>query len=241
VSRFLFNTVARTDDRLVSRTLDTDGCVLWPVTLDRVKANAQIDLDNHEDDSLLLSKIDASGIIPAAVEYIESAATVALLTQTRRLYWDGLLPDTEALSAGREIELLWRPLVSVQAFTYLDSDYAETVFAASNYRVLGAGTVDVHGVVTVPGSIRSCGRLRLKATVQWPEIIDDAELCWIDYTAGFGNVATAVPMEWKHPVIVLASYWYNHRELYAEKGVDERFYKLLDAMVQRAGGQLRYA
>lgn len=92
--------------------------VVWPVTVDELKAHAQI---THDLDDQLLADLVAD-----ATEEIETRGQVALIQQERRLVLNRL-PSEESIYIPRQ------PLVSVTEIGYLDSAGVEQVLATSYY------------------------------------------------------------------------------------------------------------
>lgn len=200
-------------DSLVSRTADSGGSTIWPVTLVQVKDNAQI---QHDSDDLLIHDGN-DGILPAAVEYIEELGRVALVTQTRRMVIDNWFP--EIITPPRS------PLLTVSSITYLDDNYASQTVDSADYR---ADT----------GS--QPGRIKCKSGEAWPTPVCDIAAVTVNYTCGFGATAASVPPRWKKPIIALASYWWQHRENYDNRFVSQAFNDQLKSMIDVAGRVLRY-
>lgn len=184
--------------------------IVWPVTVAMVKANAQI--PHNEDDQLL-----AEQIIPAAVAYVENLGRVALITQTRRVTHDYEFPENG-------FETRW-PLLTVSSVTYLDDDYATQTVSSANYRALTASKP---------------GRICVKTESSWPTPVVERQVAMATYTAGFGTTPASVPPEWKNPIVLLASYWWEHRESYDAAFVNQSFFDVLKNLVELAGGLKRY-
>lgn len=202
---------ALANDELVSR-YSVDNVIVWPVSIGQIKKNAQVP---HEDDDELLTDPDA-GIIARAVDYVEALGRVALITQTRRVTFDGGFPA--------EIETRW-PLQSVTSAAYLDDDYATQTVDPANYRALTAGKP---------------GRVLAKSSISWPTPIYEPESVVLTYKAGFGDNPSSVPPRWKTPIIVLASYWWGNREAFNSLFVSQPFYDSLKDLIGIAGGMVRY-
>ena len=203
----------RSATRLISR-LDDGGATVWPVTLAQVKANAQI--EHTAEDDLIHDGDD--GILPAAVEHVEEMSQVALVTQTRVMTIDDEFPD-------KFIEVAFPPLQSITSIEYVDSDYATQTFDSSNYRAATNGFP---------------GRVALKSGSSWPSPVEDAEVAIVTFVCGFGDTASDVPMKWKQPILVLATYWWNHRDAYAKRNMDLAFKRSLQAMIDTAGRRATY-
>jgi uncharacterized phiE125 gp8 family phage protein len=166
----------------------------------------------HDDDDQLLN----DQIIPSAVAFIENLGRVSLITQTRKVTHDFSFPEI--------IETRW-PLQSVVSVTYLDADYATQTIASTDYRALTAGKP---------------GRVAAKSATPWPTPVAEKEVAIATYKSGFGDTPASVPPEWKHPVIFLAGYWWEHRESYEAQFVNQAFFDVLTKLVEVAGGLKRY-
>lgn len=200
--------------RLVSRFAHDDE-IIWPVTLARCKRSAQIE---HSDEDLVLLDND-SGMLPAAVDYVETFGRVSLVTQTRR----GVLP---CFPAGGCIEVPFSPLQSVTSIAYLDEDDVSQTMDLDDVRL---------ATVSLPGKIE------LKPTASWPTTVSGAsEAVVITYVAGYGDTPRDVPPRWSQAVCFVVAFWFNHRELYAERRLDERHLMMLGNMLNVAGAEKRY-
>lgn len=199
-----------TDEIIPGGRFKLNLTTIWPVTAQQVKDNAQVP---HNDDDPLID----NDIIPAATAYIERLGGVALITQTRKIVYDGGFPT--------EIETRW-PLQSVGYVKYLDTAYAQQTVDSSTYRYLTA---------TRPP------RIRAKNSTPWPPAINDSEAVEVVYDAGYGDTADLVPPEWKRPIIILAGYWWAHRESYDAQFVNQSFFEVLKSLVVMAGGLVRCA
>lgn len=175
------------------------------------QVKANAQIPHDEDDQLLTDQI-----LPAAVAFVEAMGRVALITQTRRVTHDIEFPEF--------FETRW-PLRTVTSVTYVDSDYATQTVSSSDYRALTASRP---------------GRIAVKNTTAWPTPVDEREVAIATYTAGFGDTPASVPPEWKHPIILLASYWWEHRESYDAQFVNQAFFDVLKNLVEAAGGLKRY-
>lgn len=203
--------------KLVSRLQD-GATTQWPITATQVKNNADV---QHVDDEALLHNSD-NGIIPAAVQYVEERGNVVLITQNWQDTYDFGFSD-------RIVELRKAPLQSITEVQYLDTSYVEQTVTASDYRT---------------DTYSTPGRLILKTSKSWPVTACEAADCWIEYKAGYGDEPTDVPMAWKQPIIVLATFWYEHPEAFFDKvssGDKDPFFRSLHAMIDLAGRLDRYA
>lgn len=198
-------------DVLVSRYA-VSSVPVWPVTVESVKAQAQI--DHALDDTFLLTQDGLLGVIPAVVGMVERYSGIALIEQTRKLIWDGGFPSS------REITLPIGPVSSVTEIKYLDDTYTEKTVASTLYRVINVG---------IPA------RVALKLDYSWPSAKPDAACCWVTYKAGFGQAATAVPAEWLHAIEAMCAWRYEFRDA-GEGEMLLQFGRILEACGARVRG-----
>lgn len=103
------------------------------------------------------------------------------------------------------------PLISVESIKYYDTDDVETVFASSNY------FIDLNSEI---------GRLSLNYGIAWPTVtLRPINAVIIDFTAGYGVDADAVPDSVKNAIYLYCTYMYENRE--AENKFPREFYDLL--------------
>lgn len=175
-----------------------------PVSLSEIKAHLAV--DTSADDALL------TAMIGEAREEIEQMSGLAMISQTWRMtidrwpggrqeWWDGVRDGSISelfgpASAGK-LSLPVYPLISVQAVTVYDE--------ASN-----ATSVNIANTFDIDTQSRP-GRLGLKYGATWPIALRPTNAIQIDYTAGFGTVAGAVPGPLKLAIKVLVAYLYSHR------------------------------
>lgn len=165
-------------------------------------------LVNHSSDDTLLDTL-----IWAAVEEVEARGNVALINQQRRQY---LGPDAFDL-ADETIALSQLPIVSVSGVYYLDNDGVQQTLASSKYRVTRSGVL---------------------FGTDLPTMVSGPDKLWIDYVAGYGTNAGAVPAAWQHCVMYLTMHKYEMR------GDDPGKYsaeweRAFNHLILVAGGSLR--
>jgi len=173
-----------------------------PVTLTEAKAHMRVDIS--DDDTLIGS------LITAATQHVEHLTRRQLMPATWRLSLDGF-PGTykrhgawmRETPEGTDI-LLPRP--NLTAITHIKyTDTAGTIQTLST---------DVYAAQTD----EEPARVTLKYGQEWPEAQDIANAVVVTYTAGYStgsDVATsqsAVPKALKQAILLLAAYWYEHRE-----------------------------
>lgn len=160
-----------------------------PVTLSEAKAQARI--DGSADDTLITS------LITGARQWAEQYTNRALITQTWQ-FWLDACPETDEGIFGSSafINLPRPPLISVSNVTSYDDSDTGTVWPSSNYYV---------------DTIREPGRLALRQGAVWPTPTRLTNGIRIEYTAGYGASASAVPEPVKTAIRQLVAHWYEHR------------------------------
>lgn len=157
-----------------------------PITLAEAKSHLRVDIST--DDTLI------SSYILAARDYVERICRprVALLTQTWRYIADEW-PKEDT------VELRPYPLQSVSSIKYTDDAGVITTLASSNY------VVDIYS---------EPGRVRLKSTSSWPSTtLQVLNGFAIEFVAGFGAAASAVPEPLRQAIRMLVAHWYENREV----------------------------
>lgn len=167
------------------KTVLVSDAAIEPVTVAEVKNHLRV-TDNLED-SLI------AALIASARKYVEQITRRALITQTWRLYLDDFPADDC-------IELPYPPLASVTSVKYYDANDVLQTLSPSVYQTDNRST---------PGEIE------LVANGAWPatayEKVNSVE---IEYIAGYGASATAVPNPIRLAILHLVSHWFENREPY---------------------------
>lgn len=168
-----------------------------PVTLAEAKQQARIDI--ADDDSFV------SALIVAARQWAESYTGRAFIAQIWQVWLDDAPGAGDELAFGvsdlsradRGFILLPRaPLISVDSVqTYDDSD-AATLWPPANYYV---------------DTAHEPGRIALRNGAAWPLPTRAANGLMIQYTAGYGADASAVPGAIKTAISQLVAHWHEHR------------------------------
>lgn len=161
-------------------------------------------------DATLLADAEADALIEIARAFIEEKTGVAMIDQTWKLaldawpgsyepWWDGVRQGaTTDLAAGqRSISLPRFPLRSVSGVTTYDEGSNATAVTVAN-------VFDVDAV-------SKPGRLSLQSGKTWPAAMRPTNAIEIEYVAGYGANATAVPAPLKRAVTVMAGHMYEHR------------------------------
>ena len=147
------------------------------------EAKAHLRIDGTADDVLIGSLILTSRL------HLESVLSLGFVTQSWTLYLDRW-PKTPI------IEIPMAPLLSVNAVRVKNASGAGELQPAANY---------VTDLATRPG------RLIWNAAPQ-PSPGVRANGVEIDFTVGFGALASSVPAPLRHAILLLVAHWYEHRD-----------------------------
>jgi uncharacterized phiE125 gp8 family phage protein len=173
-----------------------------PVTLEELKSYARI--SHGEDDTLLTS------LLTAAREWCERYAGLAFIAQT----WRCAVSETPS---RRELALARAPLINVAQILVYDTNGNATAW-------------DRDQVVVDTDKIP--GRIVLKDSCAWPDLLRTANGMIVEYRAGYGETGAAVPEALRLAIKQLALHWYDHRDTYS---VDNGYHRVplgLEAMLQ---------
>ncbi|WP_428700365.1 head-tail connector protein [Stappia sp.] len=152
------------------------------------EARAQLRLTGEAEDGLL------GRLIAAARAQVERATRRALVTQGWRLYLDAWPP-------GRVVRLPVAPVATVETVTVYDGDGVPVALDPQVYRLDGAAEPP-----------------RLKVAAGAPAGMTGFNGIEIDFIAGYGGDAAAVPQPLRHAVLLLVAHWFEHREAMADPG-----------------------
>lgn len=167
---------------MLKTALVTDAAV-EPVTVAEVKNHLRV-TDNQED-SLI------AGLIISARKVVEQITRRALINQTWRLYLDEFPADSH-------IELPFPPLVSVTSVKYYDENTQLQTLSSSLYQTDNRSTP---------------GRIVLTGGGAWPSTDSDkVNAVEIEFIAGYGAGAAAVPFPIRLAITHLTAHWFEHRE-----------------------------
>jgi hypothetical protein len=182
----------------------TTAPAVEPVTADELRAQLS-------ESEAGLPDAQANALISEARELIEEMTGLAFITQGWRLaldhwpggqqlWWDGVreLPIGEiyAPNALRAVTLPRYPLATVASVNVFDD--------AGN-----SAPVDVSATFDVD-TYRRPGRMVLRNGATWPIALRNSNAIEINYTAGFGANAPAVPAILKRAIKQVAAYLYAH-------------------------------
>lgn len=182
-----------------------------PVTVAEAKAHARIE---HDADDALLGTY-----ITGARELVERLTGRALITQTWKLvldawpgdrndeWWDGVREAPITAFESSHIDIRKAPFLAVTSVVTLDESDTPTTYAASNY-------------YTTKINRGSFGRLVKKQGAVWPTIVDRSHgAIVITFTAGYGPLASDVPMGLRQAVKDIVAHWYENREAVGASGM----------------------
>jgi uncharacterized phiE125 gp8 family phage protein len=167
---------------MLKTNLVTDSTV-EPVSVSEVKNHLRV-TDNSEDALL-------AGLITSARKIVEQFTRRTLVNQTWRLYLD-------QFPYRSTIELPFPPLASVTHIKYYDQDGALQTLPTSEYQTDNRST---------PGLIV------LTENGAWPLTEGDkVNAVEIEFIAGYGATAAAVPSPIRLAITHLVSHWFENRE-----------------------------
>jgi uncharacterized phiE125 gp8 family phage protein len=156
------------------------------ISLDEAKDRLRRTSDTAVEDGQIEALIDA------AVAYLEEDVRISLLTQTRRIWYDGIPCDgTFLLDRG--------PVASITSVKLYDTADAATTLSSTIYQ-LDAVSQPARLVARSGQSWNSSTSLRSVNAVA------------IEYVAGFGSSGSSVPSPLKQAVLLLAGSLFEHRE-----------------------------
>jgi uncharacterized phiE125 gp8 family phage protein len=156
------------------------------ISLDEAKDRLRRTSDTAVEDGQIEALIDA------AVAYLEEDVRISLLTQTRRIWYDGIPCDgTFLLDRG--------PVASITSVKLYDTADAATTLSSTVYQ-LDAVSQPARLVARSGQSWNSSTSLRSVNAVA------------IEYVAGFGSSGSSVPSPLKQAVLLLAGSLFEHRE-----------------------------
>ncbi|MEW9806810.1 head-tail connector protein [Mesorhizobium marinum] len=157
-----------------------------PVTLADAKAHLRI---AHDSEDVLLQ-----GLIRAAREDLERAASVALINQSWRLALDAWPSNGCAF-------LMMHPVRAVLSVTAYGTEGEASLIAPATYQL---------------DTLSRPARLHFEAKPEPLRAFNGVE---IDFSAGFGEAGTDVPDLLKRAILLLVGHWYEFR---AHFGADQQ-------------------
>lgn len=145
------------------------------------EAKLHLKVDGADDNTLI------TALIMTARQLAEIETKRAFITQTWEMFLDHAPPI---------IEIPKPPLQSIVEITVLDEDGEEALVGSTTY--------------DVDPSQNSRGRVKVKSGLGWPSHRGFASFI-IEYNAGYGDAATAVPEALKQGILQLIGYLYDNR------------------------------
>ncbi|MGN6583714.1 MAG: head-tail connector protein [Rhizobiaceae bacterium] len=130
-----------------------------------------------------------AGLIRAARDEVEAQTGLALITQSWRLTRD-------CWPRGGRIALFRNPVSQILSVTTYDDSGAASVIDPSTYQVDTDARPARLLLGTSPGALRVMNGLE------------------VDFTAGYGDTADAVPDRLKRAILLLVAHWYEFRADY---------------------------
>jgi uncharacterized phiE125 gp8 family phage protein len=146
-------------------------------------AKQHLRVDHSEDDAAIVD------LIKAAHEYLQALTELTFTTTSYRSIMQSWPNDVA-------ITLAHPPVSAVTSFAYYDEDDASQTFTSY--------------LLKSDGNVRS--RILLDQDTSWPNIYDRHDAITIDYTAGIGADASALPATVRHAMRLLVAHWYDNRE-----------------------------
>lgn len=147
------------------------------------EVKAHLRVDGNSEDALIASLLLTSRL------HIEAALGLALMTQ----HWQ-LVMDVWPVATTVKIGIA--PVQAINEIRVLDRDGASTVVPSSSYALEATGR---------PARI-------VPKDQAWPMPGRKAGGIHIDFVAGFGSAADAVPSPIRQALLLLVTHWYEHRD-----------------------------
>lgn len=182
-----------------------------PLTLAEVKVYLRVDYTDEDD---LIAMLITSAVT-ALDGWSDGKLGRALISQEWKMHLDGFPSDTLTRRAlGRAdrssaegivtatgydlgIHVPLPPLISVDAVKYLDAGGVEQTLSSSVY------TVEIRG--------KSDSRIRLNDGESWPSYRAESGCVRIDFTAGYGTLASDVPATIRQAMLMAVADAYDNR------------------------------
>lgn len=157
--------------------------IVEPVTLNLIKSQLRIDLEDDSFDEQLAE------LLPAAREWCEDYQNRAYITQTFELALD-CWPNGNGI-------ILPRPLIqNVESVSYKNSEGASTQWAPANY---------------VVDDFSEPSRIIRGRDISWPSAnLAATNGIIIRYVAGYGDAPEDVPAKIKQAIILLICFWFEN-------------------------------
>lgn len=163
--------------------MKTDATV-EPLTVAELKLHLR--KDTSEEDDLIVS------LGKAARRQVERWTSRSLVNQT----W---IMDLDGFPYERYIRLPRGPFGSLTSVKYYDEDGVQQTMPGTMYRTDTAGGEEA-------------ARITLRDGEEWPDTWLDVNAVAIEFVAGYGATAAAVPDTFKAAIKLLVGHWYENRE-----------------------------
>ena len=160
-----------------------DGPAVEPVDLDEAKQHLR--LDTNDDDVLV------DGLIVAARLHVEQLLGRSLVSQTWIETFDAWPRD------GKAVRLSLSPVRTIVEVRTLDADGTPHIVTPESYVV---DPVDEPARICASRPVALPRPQRLLAGIE------------IEFVAGYGDAADAVPSPLRQAILLLVAHWYEHRE-----------------------------
>lgn len=163
------------------RVVTTVEPLVEPVSLAEAKLYSRVDLDI--DDELI------EIFITAARKHVEQYCNIALISQTRTVFYD----SSDLCFAAAVLDLPFSPVQSISNFRTFDSDNVELEFPGSEYFISGS-------------------RLAINDGGYWPSDIRWVDAYSISAVVGYGDNPEDVPAPLRQAILRLVAHSYQNRE-----------------------------
>jgi uncharacterized phiE125 gp8 family phage protein len=163
-----------------------------PVTLAEIKAHCRV--THNDDDTYLL------GLVGACREYAETLTRRSFVSTTWRYTLDSW-PSSRTGNFGSTLDAMSlprSPVASVTSITYLDTAEVSRTLAATVYELSLSSEPSI---------------IRLRYGQSWPSVLSHLEAITVEFVAGYGASATAVPETLKAAIKLHVAYLYETREV----------------------------
>ena len=166
--------------------------IVEPVTVDEVKEQLRLELDEDTQDTMIES------YIAAAREGVEKYLGRALNTQTIQIFFDCFF---------NLLELPYPPIQSLTHVKYFDSDGVQQTLSTDVYQ---------SDIISIPG------RIILKSSQSWPTLeTQKLNAVEVQFDTGYGDLATDIPQPIRQLVAAIAVDLYEHPEMNVELRLQE--------------------
>ncbi len=156
-----------------------------PITTALAKVHLRETLSDATNDTYIDS------LVTVARKYVEQVCSIAMITQTCKLYLDRFPVSSAAICLPRS------PAIAISSITYVDTDGATQTWSSAEYAL---------DVKSRPS------RLYLAYNSTYPSTRPISNAVTITYTAGYGASASSVPADLIHAMKLLITHWYENRE-----------------------------